>query len=68
MLFPDLGNVLISLTEDILAAYLAAEGISPTTGREKEKAQDFEPVRQHVVCAMKCGGAPSQAYDHHSNS
>ena len=50
------------------AAYLAAEGISPTTGpgREgKEKAQDFEPVRQHVVRAMKYGGAPSQPTYHH---
>ena len=30
-------------------------------GREREKAQDFEPVRQRVVCAMKCGVAlPNQ--------
>ena len=50
MLLPDLGDALISLTEDIpdnvgnglpttpTAAYLAAEGISPTTRKEK-KAQ-----------------------------
>ena len=45
------------------AAYLAAEGISPTIGpwREgKEKAQDFEPVHQHVLWAMMCGGDPTQ--------
>ena len=29
-------------------------------GREKEKAQVFEPVRQHVVRAVKSGGAPFQ--------
>ena len=53
------------------AAYLAAEGISPTTGpgREgKEKAQVFEPVRQHMVCVMKCGGDPTQPTFHHQPS
>ena len=32
---------------------------------QKEKAQDFEPVRQHVVRAMKCGGGHSQPTFHH---
>ena len=31
----------------------------------REKAQDFEPVRQRKVCAMKCGVAPSQPADEH---
>ena len=31
--------------------------------KSEKKAQDFEPVRQRVVCAMKCGGAPSQPSD-----
>ena len=35
------------------------------TKKEREKARDFEPVRQRVVCAMKCGGAPSQPADDH---
>ena len=34
----------------------------------KEKAQGFEPVRERVVCAMKCGGAPSQPADNHQTS
>ena len=75
MLFPDLGDALIHLTEKAsrttwvnglptmpTAAYLVAESISPTTGpgREGKKAQDLEPVRQRMVCAMMCGVAPSQ--------
>ena len=31
------------------------------------KAQDFEPVRQRVVCAMKCDGAPTQPADNHQS-
>ena len=81
MLFPDLGDALIPLTEDTpddvgewpanhahgsipgcrghLANYRTREG------GKKEKAQGFEPVRERVVCAMKCGGAPSQPADNH---
>ena len=35
---------------------------------KEKKAQDFEPVRQRVVCAMMCGGAPSQPSDNHHSS
>ena len=78
MLFPDLGDALISphrrhpgqrggLPTIPTAAYLAAEGISPTTGpgREGDKMLRLEHVRQYMVCAMKCGVAPSQPTDEH---
>ena len=76
MLFPDLGDALIPLTEDILdnVGYWPANhahGSIPgcrghlanyraREGGKKKKAQGFEPVRQCVVCAVKCGGAPPQ--------
>ena len=51
------------------AASLVAEGISPTTGPGREgKGTGFEPVRQHVVRAVKSGGAPSQPADHHQTT
>ena len=40
----------------------------PNGKRQKEKARVFEPVRQHVVRAMKCGGAPQPTYNHHPSS
>ena len=80
MLFPDLGDALISLTEDTpddvgmacqpcpqQLTWLQRAPRQPQGqgGREKEKVQVFEPVCRHVVCAMKCGGAPSQpTFDH----
>ena len=53
------------------AAYLVAEGISPTTGpgREGKKRRSgvIEPACQHMVHAMKCGGDPTQpTYNHQS--
>ena len=81
MLIPDLGSALISLTEDtpddvgewpanhahasIPGLQRASRQLEGQGGREKEKAQVFEPVRQHVVRAVKSGGAPSQpTYNH----
>ena len=52
------------------AAYLVAEGISPTTGpgregKEKDTVVSLEPTCQHKVRAMKCGGGPTQPTYHH---
>ena len=81
VLFPDLDHALTPFTEGIpdnvgyfyglptipTAAYLAAESISPTTGpgREGKKMLRLEHVWQNMVCAMKCGVAPSQPTDEH---
>ena len=64
MLIPDLGSALVPLTEDTpddVGEWPAEASRQPQGqgGREKEMARVFEPVRQHVVRAMKCGGAPS---------
>ena len=46
------------------AAYLVAEGISPTTGpgreRKKRRTSVSEPKCRHMVRAMKYGGGPTQ--------
>ena len=46
------------------AAYLVAEGISPTTGPGREGKEKtmwcLLSLRVHIVCAMKCGGGPAQ--------
>ena len=52
------------------AAYLVAEGISPTTGpgregKEKDTVVSLEATCQHMVRAMKCGGGPTQPTYHH---
>ena len=64
-----LDNVVNGLPTIPTAAYLAAESISPTTGpgREGTKMLRLEHARKNMVCAMKCGVAPSQpTYEHHS--
>ena len=79
MLFPDLGDAPIpqrasrttwgnGLPTTPTAAYLAGEGISPTTGpgREGKKRCPGAVMVWHAsVCAMKYGGAPTQpSFDH----
>ena len=54
------------------AAYLAAEGNRANHraregGKRKIALVSFEPTCRHVVCAMKCGGDPTQpTYNHQS--
>ena len=53
------------------AAYLVAEGISPTTGPGREGKRKtlrcLLSLRVAYGCAMKCGGGPTQpTYHHHS--
>ena len=75
MLFPDLGDAFIPLTE-VMACQprprqrtwlqRASRQLQGQGGRETKMLR-LEHVRQYMVCAMKCGVAPSQPTDkHHS--